>query len=968
MLDALRERRPRRPGTPERQPATEAPPEASGGTPPDAGSGARGDAFVSYARRDEPFVRNVLVAALVERGKNVWLDVKDIPPAADWRERIRAGIEAARAFVFVVSSDSAASGPCRDELQQAGDLNKPLIVVIREDVPRDRLPPALERVEWIFLRETDPLDEGLEEVVAALETDLEWRDQHNELAVRARQWEREGHDPALQLRGRALADADEWQADAGPHRESPTAGQIAYIQAGRRAAGRRTRILVGSVTTALVVSLALAVYAFVQRGQAVSRERTATSLALAAAANRERGANLGASLLLGLEATHARATPDARSSMIGALERAARARLDAILCCHKGALDSVALSPDGKTAAAGADDGTVLIWDLEARRLLARIEGAHGSAVTSLAFSPNGAELASASADRIALWDATTGDSLGHLGGSKGTGADAIAFGPDGHTLAAGRGGLTLWDTRRPDTPGPSVVGPFATTHAVAFSPDGRRVAFDSQTDGKYGGSGLMLADPSDGKILPGSAVGSVTAVAVPNAGVVAAVYPDGSTNVRAGRSAKALATGHAVSSAAFASGGRLLAVATSKGLTEVWDTRTRRRVAELRGHSGDVESVALAPNGTVAAAGDDGTVMLWRLGKQEPFGRPLTTRTGLTDTGYDPQTGIDRPDAFAFDRDGGRIAVVDGGHVVVVSTGTGHPTRRVPATATGLAFGPADDTLVLAGARSGIRSVDGKLLERLPNGGVNASVGADGTVATGGYVASVAVRRPGGEPQVVPKTQGVSCPVLSPDGRTLAAARGATLLLWDTSHLAQPRTTFPAGAEVDCLAFSPDGRMLATAGWDGTVRLWNARTGEQLGGPLFRYAGPATKLSVEIETSVINDLGPVAGVAFSPDGTMLVSAHGDGTVRLWDVGSRGQLGRTITGPDGALESVGFSPDGRMLATSAVNGVVRLWRGFLWRDFGGLRDQVCALVVGGLTRSDWDRYVPGLAYRASCGE
>src|SRR4051812_15648085 len=92
------------------------------GTPPDAGAGARADAFVSYARRDEPFVRSVLVDALVGRGKEVWLDVKDIPPAADWRDRIRAGIEAARAFVFVISPDSAVSKPCLEELRQAGEL------------------------------------------------------------------------------------------------------------------------------------------------------------------------------------------------------------------------------------------------------------------------------------------------------------------------------------------------------------------------------------------------------------------------------------------------------------------------------------------------------------------------------------------------------------------------------------------------------------------------------------------------------------------------------------------------------------------------------------------------------------------------------------------------------------------------------------------------------------------------------
>ena len=107
---------------------------------------------------------------------------------------------------------------------------------------------------------------------------------------------------------------------------------------------------------------------------------------------------------------------------------------------------------------------------------------------------------------------------------------------------------------------------------------------------------------------------------------------------------------------------------------------------------------------------------------------------------------------------------------------------------------------------------------------------------------------------------------------------------------------------------------------------------------------------------------GTVTPVAFSPDGRTLAAGSGDGTVQLWDRATHRQIA-TLTSPTGTVTSVAFSRDGKTLAASRTDHTVRLW------DVAYLVNVVpllCASAGRSLTRAEWARYVPVLAYQKVC--
>ncbi len=161
-----------------------------------------------------------------------------------------------------------------------------------------------------------------------------------------------------------------------------------------------------------------------------------------------------------------------------------------------------------------------------------------------------------------------------------------------------------------------------------------------------------------------------------------------------------------------------------------------------------------------------------------------------------------------------------------------------------------------------------------------------------------------------------------SPNQQLLAVASSLGVYLYDAKTLEEVRF-FETEAWVNSIAFSPDGRLLASGSGDGTVQLWRVESGE-------------------LVRTLKGHTSSVWSVAFSPDGRLLASGSGNGIVRLWRVGT-GKEVQTLEGHTGKVYSVAFSSGGLLLASGSEDKMVRMWdveSGKLVRVLGGHMDSV----------------------------
>lgn len=292
-------------------------------------------------------------------------------------------------------------------------------------------------------------------------------------------------------------------------------------------------------------------------------------------------------------------------------------------------INTVAISPDGKTIASGSRDGILKLWNLGKHSTSpaptsGRTLGEDLYGENAVAFSPDGKTLASASDDdTIRIWDIATGKLLHTLKGHSGWVSD-LAFTPDGKQLISSSFDHTIkvWDLNQQASDRPIATrilkGHKAWIFGIALSADGKTLAscsFDNT---------IKIWDLTKGEIrhtFQGNSNRVFTLALSPDGTVLVSGNGDGSIqlwDLVKGQLTKTL-KGHTdwVRALAISPDGNILASGSGirDNTIKIWNLHTSQPLHTLKGHSDDVRSVAFSPDSKTLVSGSfDNTIKIWQM------------------------------------------------------------------------------------------------------------------------------------------------------------------------------------------------------------------------------------------------------------------------------------------------------------------------------------------------------------------